>query len=106
MAPSRARKVVETMMFIGFRMHLTPAITCGPRRARALRAAGGGSGVRSLPRKARARPDLQVHRVVSGLHCSLSGDTPRVPPRAPPPLIVLRCQHSGKSRDRTLLQLN
>src|SRR5438093_12322237 len=44
---------------------LTPAITCGPRRARALRAAGGGSEVRSFPRKARDRPDRQVHRDVS-----------------------------------------
>ena len=36
--------------------------------------------MRSLPRKARDRPDRQVHRVVSGLHCSTLGDYPRVPP--------------------------
>src|SRR5262249_21319154 len=55
----------------------TPAITCGPRRARALRAAGGGSEVRSLPRcNARDRPDRQVHRVVGRrghpFHCPTS----------------------------------
>ena len=43
---------------------LTPAITCGPRRARALRAACRASGELNTSR-ARDRPDRQVHGVVS-----------------------------------------
>src|SRR2546422_7995973 len=45
--------------------NITPAITCGPRRARALPVTRRGAVGRSLFCKARDRPDRQVHCVVS-----------------------------------------
>src|SRR5439155_79125 len=43
----------------------TPAITCGSRRARTLRATFRGDVGRSRGSKVRARPSRQLHRVVS-----------------------------------------
>src|SRR5438046_2473254 len=45
----------------------TPAISCGARRARTLRAPFRGDVGRSRGSKVRARPTRQLHRVVSGL---------------------------------------
>src|SRR5262245_15811875 len=47
---------------------LTLRITCGPRRARALRASVGGVRVRSRRRKAPDRPGRQVNPLVGPLH--------------------------------------
>ena len=59
--------MLAAMAMAMFMFCLTPRVTCGPRRARALRASVGGERARSRERKARDRPDRQVHAVVRRL---------------------------------------